>query len=241
MKLRYLVTGTGRCGTVFMARLLTNCGVSCCHEGIFDWQGIERAKQVLSGFASPYTSFASRKKWNGATSEWEEEESWLTGTIEAESSYMAAPFLKESVIASIPVIHVVRDPIKVVQSFVDHLGYFLQQEPTQNYEQFVYRHVPELKQELPPYDRAALFYVRWNEMIEQSGPFCFHRIEDDKAPLLEKLGLNGSLPSAETNSIKKSTPKFFRIDQICDRQIRTQFKEMGLRYGYKIRSEHLLM
>ena len=39
MKLKYLVTGTGRSGTVYMARLLTSLGIPCSHEMIFDYRG----------------------------------------------------------------------------------------------------------------------------------------------------------------------------------------------------------
>ena len=43
-KLDFLVTGTGRCGTVYMAELLTSLGIPCGHESLF--QMPENSKEV---------------------------------------------------------------------------------------------------------------------------------------------------------------------------------------------------
>jgi hypothetical protein len=42
IKLDYLVAGTGRCGTVYMARLLTSLGINCLHEGVFGNEHVVR-------------------------------------------------------------------------------------------------------------------------------------------------------------------------------------------------------
>jgi len=39
MSTRILVTGTGRCGTLYMARLLTRLGVPCTHEKVYTQRG----------------------------------------------------------------------------------------------------------------------------------------------------------------------------------------------------------
>lgn len=41
---RIIVTGTGRCGTGFMSRVLTESGVACSHEGVFTPFGATRAR-----------------------------------------------------------------------------------------------------------------------------------------------------------------------------------------------------
>ena len=43
-KLDVIVVGTGRCGTGYMAKLLTGMGIPCGHESIFTFRGIEEAK-----------------------------------------------------------------------------------------------------------------------------------------------------------------------------------------------------
>jgi len=111
-RLKYLVTGTGRCGTVYMARLLTLAGIPCGHESIFDWKGITWAKRRLAGEVPlELSSISTIRLENGR---WSPEPEWLTDVeaIEAESSYMAAPFLEESFLSETKVIHLVRHPIK---------------------------------------------------------------------------------------------------------------------------------
>ena len=59
--LEYLVTGTGRCGTVNLAMTLTSVGVPCSHERFFNGNSLEEAVAMLrahGGRNSPYRSFS---------------------------------------------------------------------------------------------------------------------------------------------------------------------------------------
>lgn len=241
MKLSYLVTGTGRSGTVYMARLLTSVGIQCGHEAIFDWQGIRGAERRLSGEQQIEASYASRTRWDNG--KWVPLEKWLdTEEIQAESSYLAAPFLKEKLLEGVPVIHVVRDPIKVINSFCNYIGYFSSHVGTNSYEQFVYRTIPELQNPMPAYDRACMFWVKWNRMVEDSSPDLFYRVEDDPSAVLEFLGKSGAhFDEKDINSYKKSNSERFCLDKIQDSRIKSEFIDTGRRYGYKMKSEYLLM
>jgi hypothetical protein len=242
MKLSYLITGTGRSGTVFMARLLTSVGIPCGHESIFDWRGIRWAEKRLKGEEPLELSYASQTKWENGN--WKHLGNWLgdTKSIVAESSYMAAPFLKEKLIEGVPVIHVLRHPVNVVQSFVNHIGYFFSNEATNSYEQFIYRHVPELKKEMPVYDRAALFWVRWNQMVENASPKFVYRVEDDTNNLLEFLGRKGEhFKDTTINSYKKENVEQFSVDKIKSNEIRSEFISFGKKYDYRILSEYLMI
>lgn len=42
---KIIVTGSGRCGTGFMARVLTESGVACSHEGVFTPFGVHRSRR----------------------------------------------------------------------------------------------------------------------------------------------------------------------------------------------------
>lgn len=242
MQPRYLVTGTGRCGTVYMARLLTSLGIPCGHESVFDYRGIRWAEKRLKREEPLELSYVSQTEYKDG--KWKPLDRWLVDltSIVAESSYMAAPFLNEPIMQGATVIHVVRDPVKVVHSFCNYIDYFKSHVGSNSYEQFIYRWVPELQKEMPQYDRACLFYVRWNEMIERGKPALFHRIEDDPQRVVDFLGKEGPyFKEDEVNSLKKPVNDRFTIDKIRSRDILNQFVAIGQRYGYKMRSEYLLI
>jgi hypothetical protein len=150
MQLRYLVTGTGRSGTVFMARLLTSVGIPCSHEMIFDYHGLDQAIARMQGQESLELSWVSRARHE--QDHWQEHEPWLLDlfSVEAESSYMAAPFLRHDSIKEAKIIHVVRDPVKVVNSYCNYLYFYKSGIAENSYEDFVYTHLPELKLDMPP-------------------------------------------------------------------------------------------
>lgn len=170
-QLKYLVVGTGRCGTVFMARLLSSIGIPCTHEGIFYRDGLvpalARMKGELPIEISDIAKMASQDdEGNGV--KWFQDED---GVIEAESSYMAAPFLDHPSLENTAIIHVVREPMAVINSFVEGFQYFrpesFNEEYVRNYHRFIYGHLPVLKEKMDTVSRAALYYVEWNEMIER--------------------------------------------------------------------------
>lgn len=206
-QLKYLITGTGRCGTVYMARFLTSLGIHCGHESIFDWRGYRWAEMKLKGGEPLECSTASTMSL--IDGKWVPELLWIdVSKIMAESSYMAVPFLGDPIIKDVPVIHVVRNPIRVINSFCNYIGYFQSGNGSNSYEQFIYRHLPELQKSMPPYDRAALFYILWNELIEGKSSF-FHRIEDDTDLLLGFLNKNsGEYNNTRINSQAKSGKRF---------------------------------
>lgn len=233
MTLKYLVTGTGRCGTVFMARFLTSVGLPCGHESFFDWCGIHIARKRLSGEHKPNLSHAStRNDGDPQASQWLSKDAELV----AESSYLAAPYLKDEALTGVPVIHVVRHPVSVVNSFCNFIEYFAQADTTDSYQRSIYSHVPALKQEMPRFDRASLFYVEWNEMIERADPAFFHRIEDSKQGLADFLGvsLEGAYAYNRANTYARWTDTPFDVTKIESDEIRRRFIDIARRYGYRV-------
>lgn len=224
-----------------MARLLTGVGIPCGHESIFDWRGIRAALRKLKGEEEPELSHASTNYLKDG--KWFEGEKWLSDkrSIVAESSYMAAPFLGESCLRDVPVIHVVRHPVKVANSFCNHIDYFQSHLPANNFERFIYKHLPELSQPMSVFDRTALFVVRWNEMIESHQPDIRHRVEDGPKPVFDFIQKFGE-PFSDTkiNSFAKWHEQPFEIHKIADRAIRQQFIDLGRRYGYKMTNMYLL-
>jgi hypothetical protein len=232
--LKFLVTGTGRCGTLFMSNLLTSAGFPCTHEAIFTTNGIEWAKKVVDGEEAIINSKISRGDCLSDAISKDE--------IVAESSFMAAPFLKQ---INADIIHVVRNPINVVGSMIGQVfKNFSNPHPTNFeeipdhivYEKFIYDHLPELSKEMPQIDRGCLFYLLWNRMIEESGKVkFFHRIEDETTELREFIGCKANEWYSNKKCNSFSSSKKWKIQDIKSPKIRDEIADMMKRYGYNLK------
>ena len=233
INLKYIVTGTGRCGTLFMANLLTSMGFPCTHEAIFTPEGLDKAKRVIRQDEPAISSRISR---GDNLSDYELK-------LVAESSYMAAPFLKQF---DAEVIHVVRNPSGVVASMIsDSFKNFANPHPTNIpespehifYEEFMYGHVRELRNEMTQIDRCCLFYVRWNEMIEKSGRVAIrHRIEDGTDELKGFFKFEGECYANTKCNSKPSSAWSF--SDIQSKSIKRELLDMMSRYGYRSHKIH---
>jgi len=197
-ELKYLVVGTGRCGTVYAAKLLSSVGIPCTHEAIFKHDGIEACLERASGRQPLEVSYIA--KLASVIEEKEEGISWFRGNegqeVVAESSYMAAPYLDNPALKDVAIIHVVRHPMKVINSFVAGFEYFndwcLIMKDFEEYHRFIYGFVPELHNKMPPAIRCALYWIRWNQMIEEKAKgkrYFLFRVEHDPSKLFNFLGV----------------------------------------------------
>lgn len=246
-KLSHLVVGTGRCGTVLMARVLTAAGIPCGHEAFFDWHGVEQAVARFEGRLPPTPSAVMTRAWKDGHHV-EVDDRWWADPKDfvAESSYMAVPFLGHESLRGTTVIHVVRNPVSVVHSFVNLMKYFPDvQHNTINrrYEAFIYHHAPELLDAEPGYDRAALYWLLWNESIDRTRPSFFHKIENGAEPVYDFLGVPdpGVDFGTKTNTFDRGKPtERFTPGKIKDASLRRRFLDHAERYGYSI-SKNLLI
>lgn len=229
--LKFIVTGTGRCGTVYMARLLTQLGIPCGHESLFDFRGYDGLCERLSGRRPVTLSDISKKE------PWTDPEE-----IVADSSYGAAPFLNREPCKSIPVLHVVRHPLMVVGSFVRDFKYFTLAKPNDHHWQdFIYSHLPELSTIGTSFERACYFYIKWNKMIsdaKQNRRYMRHKIEDGLTPrIISFLGLDGisRIPEVppDTNS-RRGNNKPLQLKYIRKGPIRDQFVFLANELGYEL-------
>ena len=233
-RLNYIVTGTGRCGTVYMARLLTSVGIPCGHETIFDYRGIKESRKRLLGKKDIKLSGVSLRECATESTGWPPD---ITSIV-ADSSYMAAPFLKYNLIKNSKIIHVVRNPVNVVNSFCNYINYFTKIRSPENfmYEDFIYKHAKKLNVEMPQYDKAALYYITWNEMIENKNPDFLFRIEDDTKELLNFLGVQNETSHFNCNTVNtfKNNEVIFDFYNIENKQIRLDFINIYKKYGYNL-------
>lgn len=93
---RFLITGTGRCGTGYISHLLTNMGIKTTHEGIFTILNTNITRTI-------------DKDWM--------EKGWPLESP-GESSWMAIYFLDQLMEQGVKIIHLIRDPIEVIRSFM---------------------------------------------------------------------------------------------------------------------------
>lgn len=232
MKIDFIITGTGRCGTVYMAKVLTQMGIPCGHESIFDYAGIDKATSILDDKSLTQTSDVSQRSGHYVDVE----------TIRAESSYLAAPFLEHKLIENIPVIHVTRHPLKVISSFINEANYFKKDKRLNEYEQFIYTHLPELKQYPTQLLKTMYYYIRWNQLIFDS---CLHRPyfriqaeEKDLTALAKFIGANLDCPEAynvsrNTNSWRNGKDHTLDWSDLPpNHPLTVMLFNTALRYGY---------
>lgn len=94
MTLHYLFTGTGRCGTGYMAQVLNGLGLPCGHEAIFNMGQTDVVRDRLR-----------------------------TSKAVAESSWLAVPYLDWPELRGVTVVQVMRHPKKVMDSLL-RMGFF---------------------------------------------------------------------------------------------------------------------
>lgn len=204
-----LATGTGRCGTGYVAQVLSSCGVKCSHEGVFQRDPVDETRHKLGVRLDP------NNEWWG----------W-----EAESSWLAAPFLSWPELVGVTVVHLVRHPKSVIDSQMRIRAF-----GSDN----VWRHwqeawLPDLA-DLAPVEAAATFYIHWNRMIEPHADH-FHRIEDPVLPLLTRLGIDWHDKEVYANTQYNSRGGWGPSDVDLDglpNLLRSELRTMCEEYGYE--------
>lgn len=88
---RWIFTGTGRCGTGYVSKVLQSAGIRCGHEGVFNRAGWEHAAHLMR-----------------------------YGHWEADSSWLAAPWLPRirEEFPDVRIIHLVRHPRDVIADWL---------------------------------------------------------------------------------------------------------------------------
>ncbi len=221
-KLYFIIVGTGRCGTVYFAKLLTSIGIPCSHECLFGPEGLN-----LKGKNSHVS-----KNYLGSQS-----------FVMAEASYMAVPYLDYDILADATIIHAVRNPINVIKSFHNKLQYW--HNGLSKWEQFILSHLPEINQYDNPLTKNCCYVVKWNQWIESQAKnkkYIRVCLESDSNQLLEMLGVpKGLRPSLGfINSYEswdgKKRPLDKPVDkkEILDSSFGNQVRLLAERYGYEV-------
>lgn len=152
---------------------------------------------------------------------------------QAESSWLATPFLMERELYAFTVVHLVRHPKLVIES---QLRMMLYTHPNYGpYYQWMVQFIPEIENYENARDRAAYWYIKLNEFVEERADI-FHLVEDDVRGLLDKLGIQWRGVTLFKDTSYNTRPGYgpveFDINSI-DRRLRQQLLEMSSRYGYQ--------
>ena len=201
-RLKIVVTGTGRCGTLFFSRLLSGVGVKCGHEQVFS--------------QNPLT-LRDSSKWD------------------ADSSLFAAPFAGKLESKGIKVVHLVRHPVRCIESFL-RMGYFDGENWSSSLIGWWQKHCPF------PFDQdnedsmAVAYWIDWNEMIGET--HFRHRIEDDSGSLLDKLGIGwgGELFSdkkCNTRAEYEHPDRRLELGKV-DEGLQEELFRLAESYGYEV-------
>lgn len=169
---RIVVTGCGRAGTQYTARLLGYCKLRVTHEGIF--------RPDLDASLPP-TPAEMEPRWNDPKDP--------TNKLNVEVSWLAVPFLTSSLPDRTVVWHQVRDPRKVARCWAQH-----DMAGSGVVAAFVQNALPNLPND--PVERAVAYVLKWNTWAEYacwySHDYYRHRVEDLTPELLQsKLYVSG--------------------------------------------------
>jgi len=218
-----IITGTGRCGTGYIAHVLNSVNIKCSHEGVFSPNHDPNGPVIPDGLVTDEEIMGRirvRKKnpWWG----------W-----QADSSWMAAPYLERAELEGMTIVHLVRDPKKTIDSMVRTGGF--NSDIGGLFWQFQIKHMPELLETESRFERAGWFYTRWNERIERCATLRW-RVEDDVRGLLDLLDIDyeGKEIFADTtyNSRAGYGPTDLNLNELPEPTL-TQLQEMTERYGYE--------
>jgi len=199
-RVRWLITGTGRCGTGYMAQVLKSAGMNCGHEHAFRLQGMTRARHKMA-------------------------------ELDADSSWLAVPFLGHVDMAGVKVVHLVRDPKDTIDSMLA-MGFFV--DAYVDYGKFAHRYLAGLEEFGGPLPKAAYFWVGWNTLVE---PFAVmrHRVEDDPREVLDWMDVDhqsAELFSDTKYNTRRTYPSDVDLLELHE-PLRSALFRMAERYGYQ--------
>jgi len=229
--IKFIITGTGRCGTCFISKVFNSLGISCGHESIFGPVGKEEVVNRLSGKSEPVISEVFQLIKDDIKPNLK--------LLQADSSYMAAPYL--DLVPDVKIIHLVRHPLKVISSFVFDFKYFQDESDADEYKEWIYDHTPQLLNIPDSINRCAYYYIYWNKLIEDNcaDRQCYiHRVEEDfNQFFFNFIGHSTTdkiYDNKTANSSKNKNKPKLSIEDISDIEIRENLISLAHRYGYRL-------
>uniref|UniRef100_A0A6M3M7S3 Putative sulfotransferase domain contining protein n=1 Tax=viral metagenome TaxID=1070528 RepID=A0A6M3M7S3_9ZZZZ len=214
VKLQLIGVGTGRCGTRYVAKLLSSAGLLCGHEYFFSYPGLVEARRRLGQERNAYVGDAS----------------WL-----------AVPLLESPELRDALVVHIVRHPKAVIESMLrvppglapPYDAYLRRHLP------IMWAYDEEIDRDALRY----VGWNRWIERLCADGrPYVRYRVEDGPMALFElmqevgavnKLPNEGDLFSNTKCNTKGAEREHVEADpDAINFMLRVQLREVTQEYGY---------
>lgn len=198
----FVIAGTGRCGTVFIADAIDKMDVPCRHEYFYGPDGFHKRIGV-----------------------------------KGDVSWLAVPYLDGY---KGRVIHVVRDPVKVINALVSARA-FDTARLDNKYVGFVAKHFDLSGDQTLD---AMRYYIEWNRRIEKHGTMRF-RLEDIKNDFPKVMGAIGKPCPDNYREILEGMPRLnSRSKQMVDvsdypkGDVLEQLRSIAEEYGYDLTKEN---
>ena len=165
---------------------------------------------------------------------------------EADSGWMAVPFIKDEWCASVPVIHVVRHPYKVIKSYIE-LGFF-EEKPKGHEKILSWPLLPDIATQTSRVRRAAYFWLGWNRLLLESVGcrkyMVFLTGKQNHREMLDFLGISSNVDHIKSHEkwvnyrddIKKKVGVKFTEnihEELKQWDHRDEFYEMAQTLGYE--------
>ena len=168
-KLKFVVTGTGRSGSVYASRLFSAAGLKCGHEDVFtEKPGLwDKAAPRKGGVARLKEPFGRVKQ-----------EHYRANTdFDGDSSWMAAPRLAR--FDGLALLQL-RHPVPVIRSF---MGIRFFSEPHKTQRRYAAAHFEMTGDDMVD---AMRWWVYWNELADEHADLTY-RLEDFGSDLLAEI------------------------------------------------------
>ena len=174
---KFLITGTGRCGTTYCADILRVCGINCGHQSVF-------------------------KHENTLNSQWDWQNYEGDSSYEA---VPILDQIKEKE-PSTKIILILRDKHKVAKSWIN-IGMFAEDMRTKFYmlSCVLDKYFPEVLQQKTPYEKAIKFSEQWIEHALYFSDYVFDIDTLDTSLLFEIIGYSHKYDFNLVNCISKKT------------------------------------
>lgn len=153
-----------------------------------------------------------------------------------DSSWLAVPHLESIKNAGAIIIHIVRNPLKVVSSL--HHSQINFDNPMDNmFTIYKVKHLPSIYR-YQGLDRYLHFYIEWNKQIEKYADFRF-RIEDlDKDPhiLFDKIGVDikGKKLHDDRRTNAYKDVEYLTLKDLDKCSLKNEFLSVAKKYGYNL-------
>ena len=240
INLKYLVTGLPKGATNYMCRLLTSLDIMCGHESIFNYNGIDHAKKVIEKKLKPKTSYCSLI--NQITNK-KKDFNFIPDLLQAESSYMSAPYLKEKILSNTKIIFVTRNPLNIATSFHHAAKMWHNRiKESEPYIKFCETHTPCVKNEKTSLNKSIQFIISWFKLIEDNLPknsIIFkaeNKINDELLNFLEIKNIKNYFDNTKENTWRNGNEPPIMKNQI-DQHLLKSWLKICEKYDYPLNNQ----